>query len=166
MSATPQTPSKRDVLRQTHIHQTKTRHDLLLGTPTHPHGITGRPIRRQHPRGTPRVHKELVHILKALKPMRAAAPAQHVHIKPVRLGEEHVGLVADEGEPFEKPDAHGAVGDDLGQRQRAGLDVHAPLDHLEVGRDAAQVVVGRAVGQVAQAEGLADLAGGEELFEL
>jgi hypothetical protein len=98
--------------------------------------------------------------------VRAAAPAQHVHVEPVGLGEQHVRLVADEGEPLEEPDAQGAVRDDLRQRERGGLDVGAALDDLEVRGDAAQVVVRRAVGQVAEAEGLRDLAGGEEFFEL
>lgn len=58
------------------------------------------------------------------------------------------------------------MGDDLGQGQGGGLDVEAALDDLEVRRDGAEVLVRRLVGQVAEAEGLGDLARGEELFEL
>jgi hypothetical protein len=58
------------------------------------------------------------------------------------------------------------VGDDLCERERGGFDVHPAFDHLQVGGDAAQVVVCCAVGEVAEAEGLGDFAGGEEFFEL
>lgn len=94
------------------------------------------------------------------------APAQHVNVELVGLGEQQVGLVADEREALEEADADAAVGDHLRQRQRGGLDVQAALDDLEVRRDAAQVLVRRPVRQVAEAEGLADLAGREEFFEL
>jgi hypothetical protein len=52
------------------------------------------------------------------------------------------------------------VGDDLGEGQGGGLDVEAALDDLEVGRDGSEVLVRRLVRQVAQAEGLGDLARG------
>lgn len=58
------------------------------------------------------------------------------------------------------------MGDDLGQRQGGGLDIEAALDDLEIGRDGPEVLVGVLVGEVAEAEGLADLAGSEELLEL
>lgn len=95
-----------------------------------------------------------------------AAPAEHVDVELVGLGEEEVGLVGDERETLEETDSQGAVGDDLGQRERGRLDVKAALDDLEVGRYRAEVLVGRLVGQVAQAESLGDFARGEELFEL
>lgn len=43
-----------------------------------------------------------------------ATPAEHVDVEFVGFGEEEVGFVGDEGEAFEKADAEGAVGDDLG----------------------------------------------------
>ena len=95
-----------------------------------------------------------------------AAPAEHVDVELVGLGQQQVRLVGDEGEALEEADAQGAVGDDLGQRQGGGLDVEATLDDLEVGGDAAEVLVGVLVGQVAEAEGLAYLAWGEEFLEL
>lgn len=95
-----------------------------------------------------------------------AAVAEDVDVEAVGLGEEEVGLAGDEGEALEEADADAAVRDHLRQRQRRGLDVVAALDDLEVGRDGAQVLVCIFVGQVAQAEGLADLAGREELLEL
>lgn len=95
-----------------------------------------------------------------------AAPAQHVDVELVGLGQQQVGLARDEGEALEEADAQAAVGDDLRQRQGGGLDVEAALDDLEVWRDGAEVLVGRLIGQVAKAEGLGDLARGEELFEL
>lgn len=95
-----------------------------------------------------------------------AAPAEDVDVELVGLGEEEVGLVGDEGEALEEADAQGAVGDDLREGQGGGLDVEAALDDLEVGRDGAEVLVGRLVGQVSQAEGLGDFARGKELFEL
>lgn len=95
-----------------------------------------------------------------------AAPAQHVDVELVRLGEQQVGLVADEREALEEADADAAVGDHLRQRQRGGFDIQAALDDLEVRRNAAQVLVRRPVRQVAEAERLANLAGREELLEL
>lgn len=95
-----------------------------------------------------------------------AAPAEDVDVEAVRLGEEQVGLVGDEGEALEEANAQGAVGDDLGEGEAGGLDVEAALDDLEVGRDGAEVLVGGLVGQVAEAEGLGDLAWREELLEL
>lgn len=95
-----------------------------------------------------------------------AAPTEDVDVEAVRLGEEQVGLVGDEGEAFEEADAQGAVGDDLGEGEAGGLDVEAALDDLEVGRDGAEVLVGGLVGQVAEAEGLGDLSWREELLEL
>jgi hypothetical protein len=44
-----------------------------------------------------------------------AAPAEDVDVETVRLGEEEVGFVGDEGEALEESDAEGAVGDDLGE---------------------------------------------------
>lgn len=95
-----------------------------------------------------------------------AAPAQDVDVEAVGLGEEHVGLGGDEGEALEEADAEGAVGDDLADGQGRGLDVVPAADDLEVRRDGAEVVVGRAVRQVAQAEGLGDFPGREEFLEL
>lgn len=95
-----------------------------------------------------------------------AAAAEDVDVEAVGLGQQQVGLVGDKREALEEADADAAVRDDLRERQRRGLDVVAALDYLEVRRDGAQVLVRRLVGEVAQAEGLADLAGREELLEL
>lgn len=116
-------------------------------------------------RSAPGVHKELVHVLKGIEAV-GAAPAEHVDVEAVGLGEEQVGLGGDEGEALEEADADAAVLDDVGDGQRGGLDVVAALDDLEVGRDGAQVLVRVLVGQVAEAERLGDLARGEELLEL
>ena len=52
------------------------------------------------------------------------------------------------------------------QRERRGVGIEASAHELQVGRDPAQVGVGCTVGQVAEAEGLPDFAGGEEFLEL
>ncbi len=90
--------------------------------------------------GGTRVDEELVHVLEGVEAV-GAAPAEHVDVEAVGLGEQQVGLARDEGEALEEADAQGAVGDDLAQRQRRGLDVEAALDDLEVGRHGAQVLV-------------------------
>jgi hypothetical protein len=144
----------RGAKNKTHIHQTETRHRILH--PTHH-------IKRA--RRAPRIHKELVHVLESVE-LVGTPVAQDVDVEPVRLGEQEVGLAGDEGEALEEADAEGAVGDDLGDGEGGGLDVVAALDDLEVGGDGAEVFVGWLVGQVAEAEGLAYLAGGEELLEL
>lgn len=146
--------------QKTHIHQTEARHHVVA-TPL----VDRRPVGREGAGGTARVDKELVHVLEALEPVRAA-PAEHVDIEPVRFGQQQVGLVADEREPLEKADADAAVRHDLRERQRRRLDVHTALYDLEVGRHRPQVLVRRLVRQVAEAERLADLTRREELLEL
>lgn len=83
-----------------------------------------------------------------------ATPAENVDVKAVGLGEEDIGLGGDEGEALEEANAQGSVGDDLADGQRGGLDVIAAANDFEIRGDGAKVVVRRAVGQVAQAEGL------------
>ncbi len=78
-----------------------------------------------------------------------AAVAEDVDVEAVGLGEQQVGLAGDEREALEEADADAAVGYDLRQRQRRGLDIVAALDDLEVGRDGAQVLVRVLVRQVA-----------------
>ena len=63
-------------------------------------------------------------------------------------------------------DAQRAVRDDFGEGQVGRLDVVVTLDDLQVRGDLAEEVVGFFVGEVAEAEDLADFAGGEEFFEL
>lgn len=58
------------------------------------------------------------------------------------------------------------MGDDLCEREGGGFYVVAAFYYFEVRRYGAQVFVGLFVGEVAEAEGLADFAGGEEFFEL
>lgn len=116
-------------------------------------------------RRTPRVHEELIHVLERIEPVRAA-PAQHVHIQPIRLGEQQIRLARHEREPFEEPDADAAVLDDAGDGEGSRLDVVAAADDLEVRAHGAEVFVGVLVGEVAEAEGLGDFAGGEEFLEL
>lgn len=141
----------------THVHQAKARHGLFsVLAPSH----------RKCASGAAGVDEELVHVLESVETVGAASPAEHVHVKLVRLGQEQVGFGGDEGEAFEEADAQGAVGDDLGQGETGGLDIVAALDDLQVGRNGAQVFVRVAVGEVSEAEGLADLAGREKLLEL
>lgn len=145
--------------RATYIHQAKARHNLLLLA------LAGAPAGGEGAGSGARVHEELVHVLEALE-LVGAAPAEDVDVELVGLGQQQVGLAGDEGEALEEADAQAAVGDDLRQGQGGGLDVEAALDDLEVRRDGAEVLVRRLVGQVAEAEGLGDLARREELFEL
>lgn len=144
----------------TYIHEAEARHDLVLGLVA-----VAAPAGKVGTRRATRVDKELVHVLEALELVRAA-PAEHVHVQTVGLGQQQVGLVAHEREALEEADADGAVGDDLGQRQGRGLDIEAALDDLEIRRHGAEVLVGVLVGEVAEADSLADLARGEEFLEL
>lgn len=151
---------KREAVRHaTYIHQAEARHDLLLLA------LASAPAGGEGAGGGARVHEEFVHVLEALE-LVGAAPAEDVDVELVGLGEQQVGLARDKGEALEEADAQAAVGDDLGQGQGGGFDVEAALDDLEVWRDGAEVLVRRLVGQVAEAEGLGDLARGEELLEL
>lgn len=119
----------------------------------------------RRPSGAPRVHKELVHVLKGIEAVRAAT-AENVDVEAVGLGEEQVGLAGHEGEALEEADADAAVLDDVCDGEGGGLDVVAAADDLEVWADGAEVLVGCLVGEVAQAEGLGDLPWGEEFLEL
>lgn len=142
---------------RTYVHQAEARCRILpvLGIP---------PVHERSSR-TSGVDEELVHVLERIEAV-GSAPAEDVDVEAVRLGEQEVGLVRDEGETLEEADAEGAVGDDLCEGEGGGLDVVAALDDLEVGGDGAEVFVGLLVGEVAEAEGLADLAGCEKLLEL
>lgn len=123
----------------TYIHQAKARHHLLAFL---------RPARRVGARRGARVDKELVHVLKRVEAV-GAADAEHVDVELVGLGEQQVGLVGHQGEPFDEADAEGAVGDGLGDGEGRGLDVEAALYDLKVGRDGAQVLVRVLVCEVA-----------------
>lgn len=170
-----------------HVHQHKARRVRVL--------LLRRAQRLVHPAvragRAARVHEELALHLVGLELARAA-PAQHVHVhlprgdeKGIRVARGHDAVAVREA------DAQAAVGDDFAEGCRdgeaggavAGLlllavgrgggrgggaegDVEVAFDELQVGRDAAQEGVDGGRGQVAQAEDLADFAGGEELLEL
>lgn len=139
-----------------YIHQTETGHDILP---------LDRPATRKGTGRAAGIDEELVHVLEALEAVRAA-PAEHVDVQLVGLGEQQVRLVADQREALQEADADAAVRHDLREGQGGGLHVVAALDDLQVRGYRAEVLVCALVGEVAQAEGLAYLAGGEELLEL
>lgn len=62
--------------------------------------------------------------------------------------------------------AQGAVGDDFGEGKVRGVDIEVAFYDLEVGGDGAEPFVGFFGGDVAEAENLANFAGGEEFFKL
>jgi hypothetical protein len=68
--------------------------------------------------------------------------------------------------PMREAYAQAAVRDHFGEGEVGGLDVEVALDDLQVRRDAAEELVRLLVGDVAEAEDLADLPWGEELLEL
>lgn len=65
-----------------------------------------------------------------------------------------------------KADAQAPVIHDLGEREVGGVDIIVALDHLQVRGDLAEELICFAIGQVSQAEDLADLSWGEEFAEL
>lgn len=103
-----------------------------------------------------------------------AAPEQHIDVHLARRDQQTIRIPGrDDGVAMREADAEGAVGDDLGEREvggqvrgQQGLGVEVAAHELQVGGEGAQEVVGRGGGEVAEAEGLADFAGGEEFFEL
>ncbi|KAK7978330.1 hypothetical protein PG988_005820 [Apiospora saccharicola] len=123
------------------------------------------PARRVGAGGGARVDEELVHVLEGVEAV-GAAPAEDVDVKLVGLGQQQVGLRRHEREALDEAHAQRAVRHHLRERQGGGLDVEPAFDDLQVRGDGPQVLVRVLVGQVAEAEGLADLAGGEELLEL
>lgn len=54
----------------------------------------------------------------------------------------------------------------LGKGKRSGFGIKATFDDLEIWRYASKIFPGGFIREVAQAEGLAYFAGGEQLFEL
>lgn len=71
----------------------------------------------------------------------SAAPAQDVDVQSIRFGEQQVGLGGNKGEALEEANSYAAVGDDLRERERRGLDIGAALDDLEIRRHGSQVLV-------------------------
>lgn len=68
--------------------------------------------------------------------------------------------------PMREADAQAAVINDFGERQVGGVDIVVASDHLQVRRYLAKEVIGLAIGQVAQAENLANLSGRQEFAKL
>lgn len=95
-----------------------------------------------------------------------ATPAEHVNIQLVRLGQQQVGLIGDEGESFQEADSNAAVRHHLRQGERGRLDVISALDNLQVRRNRSQVLVRVLVRQVSETKRLPDLSGREQLLEL
>jgi len=103
-----------------------------------------------------------------------AAPQQHIDVHLARGNQQGIRISRrDDGVAVCEADAEGAVGDDFGEGEvggqvwrEQGFGVEVAADELEVGGEGAQEVVGCGRGEVAEAERLADFAGGEELFEL
>ena len=140
----------------THVHQTETRYDVVAILSPAGAIRSGRAAR---------VDEELVHVLEALEAV-CAAPAQHVDVQLVGLREQQVRLVRHQREALQEADADVAVRDNLCERQGGGLDVEPPLDDLQVRRYCSQVFVCVLVCEVAEAEGLPDLARCKELLKL
>ena len=80
-----------------------------------------------------------------------AAPAKDVDVELVRLGQEEVGLVADQGEALQEADADAPVRHHLREGERGRLDIVAALDDLEVGGYRSEVLVGMPIRQVPEA---------------
>ena len=142
-----------------------------------------------------RVHEKLaLHLVRF--ELARAAPAQHVDVHLPRGDQQRVRVARrHDAVAVREPDAQTAVRDDFAEGGRdgeaggavlagaaAGLlllavgrggrgggaegDVEVAFDELKVWGDAAQEGVDGGGGQVAQAEDLADFAGGEEFLEL
>jgi hypothetical protein len=95
------------------------------------------------------------------------APQQHVDVhlprhdqQAVRIGRRNDGVAMCEAYPQR------AMCDDFGEGEAGSFRVVIAFDDLEIGRDGAEVVVRFPVGEIAQADDLADFSGGEELFKL
>jgi hypothetical protein len=141
----------------THIHQHEARRRILILRP---------PARRHCARRTPRIHKELALHLVRLELVRAA-PQQHVDVHLAGCNQQTVAVARRHNRmSMCKADAQRAVRHDLGQREVGRLDVEVAFYDLQVRRDGAQELVGVAVGDVSEAEDLADFAGREEFLEL
>lgn len=65
-----------------------------------------------------------------------------------------------------KADPERAVCDHFGQGEIRSFDVEIPLDHLEIGGDLTEKIVGFFIGEIAQEQDLADFARREEFSKL
>lgn len=135
----------------TYIHQAEARGRLFALRPE---------ARAHRARGTARVNEETALHLKRLEPV-GSAPKQNIHIHLSRRNQQRICIAGwDDSVSVSEADAQGAVIHDLGERKVGGIDIVVALDHLKVWRNLAEEVICIAIGQVTQAEDLADLAGG------
>lgn len=133
-------PNKRILWKKryiTHIHQTKTRNNLL--TLCHP-------PRSKSPGRTPWIHKKLALMIKGIKPMRTA-PTQNIHIQFICFRQQQIWfLTADYREAFQKSYSELSVGYNLGnwcwgrcsrwrgrRGEGGGWGIVATADDFEVG---------------------------------
>lgn len=71
----------------------------------------------------------------------SAAPAQDVDVQSIGFSKQQVGLGGNKSEALEEANSYAAVGYDLRERERRGLDIGAALDNLEIRRHGPQVFV-------------------------
>lgn len=141
----------------TYIHQAEARRWLFAL----------RPEARAHgARGTARVDEEAALHLECLEPV-STAPKQDIHVHLPGCDQQRIGVTRrDDGVSVSETDAQAAVIYDLGEREVGGVNIVVTLDHLQVWGNLAEELIGIAIGEVSQAEDLADLAGGQEFAEL
>lgn len=97
----------------------------------------------------------------------STAPKQDINIHLSGCDQQRIRIAGrDDRVSMSKPDAQAAVIYDLGEREVGRVNIVVALDHLKVRGYLAEELICIAIGQVTQAEDLADLAGGQEFAEL
>lgn len=96
-----------------------------------------------------------------------ASPQQDINVHLAGSNQQSISIARrNNGMAMGESDTETPVSHDFGKREVGRVDIVVSLDKLQVRCDLAEELKGLAVGQVAQTQNLADLAGGEEFFEL
>ena len=96
-----------------------------------------------------------------------AAPQQYIYIHLACSDEQGIGVPrGNDGVTMSEADAETTVSHDFGERKVGRVDIEVSFDQLQVWGDLPQELESASIGEVAETEDLADLAGRQEFPKL